>query len=551
MTNALVPLIAVILSATPGSPQAVEPQDTLWRVGLTRGVFMDVRRLGLLDEHTAVAPSWIRAASDEVRWRLELARESAERERAFHVRLLAPEIDGAFNSDLPFSLNEGSLWAGRGLSGRTQLGAVLSYGSVSLVLAPEVWATANGAFQTFSYPEAPPREDNAGGRSRHPLASPFHYPPHSMDLPQRLGSGAGASLGFGQSSLAWDNRSVRIGIASESMRWGPALRNPLMLSNNAQGFTHLFAQTTKPLDSPLGNLHAQWVLGDLQESEYFDFDPSNDHRSFSGAIIVLNPSFEPNLSLGVSRVVYAPASSRADVLTAAFDVLKSVGTVASEPGDTLLTPGPDRLFSMFAHWSFPDAGMETWGEWGRAEEPESLRDFLETPHHSRAYTFGLRHVRPIATSSRLSIEAELTSLEPSQAFRVKQHGEWYASRRVVQGYTHRGRVIGAAIGPSGSSQWLAFDWLGQGWHVGLFGTRIRWENEALYSYAPEFRRADVTLMAGLRGAGQIGPLGFEAAWAESIRLNYLFQTQPRPNDTYRGVDLRNRVIRLTFRAAGW
>ena len=72
--------------------------------------------------------------------------------------------------------------------------------------------------------------------------------------------------------------------------------------------------------------------------------------------------------------------------------------VGHPPGaPTFLLVG--RLFSMFAHWTFPDAGMETWGEWGRAEEPESLRDFLETPHHSRAYTFGLRHVRPITTSS--------------------------------------------------------------------------------------------------------------------------------------------------------
>tara|TARA_B100000676_G_scaffold312296_1_gene385810 strand:+ start:1298 stop:1771 length:474 start_codon:yes stop_codon:yes gene_type:complete len=156
----------------------------------------------------------------------------------------------------------------------------------------------------------------------------------------------------------------------------------------------------------------------------------------------------------------------------------------------------------------------------------------------------------MTNSDRLAIEAEITSLEPSQSFRLKKHGEWYTSRRVIQGYTHKGRVIGAGIGPSGSSQWLAVDWVATGWNLGLFGTRMRLENEALYSYFPEYRRADVTLLAGVRGAGKIGPFTLEAAWAESIRLNYLFQAKPLPNDAYRGVDLRNRILRLSFSVTG-
>ena len=94
------------------------------------------------------------------------------------------------------------------------------------------------------------------------------------------------------------------------------------------------------------------------------------------------------------------------------------------------------------------------------------------------------------------------------------------------------------------------DWIERSWNLCLFGTRMRLENEALYSYFPEYRRADLTLLAGVRGAVQLGPLKFEAAWAESIRLNYLFQTKPLPNDAYRGVDLRNRILRLSFSATG-
>ena len=524
--------------------------DTLWRVGLTRGVFLDTSlRNPPMGSEVGTSP-WIRTASGNVLAEIRKIRYSVSSNRDFRLHVLASELDGAFNSDLPLSINEGSVWAGRGLSGRSQVGVTLSYGSVTAVLAPEIWGTQNLDFQTFSYPENVPRPGDIGERMRHPLASPFHYPPHSIDLPQRLGYDSGMSLGPGQSSLSWESASVRIGVATESFRWGPSIRNPFLVSNNAQGFPRLFAQTTKPFESPIGDVHAQWILGRLEESSYFDNDPENDHRSLSGVIVTLNPSFEPNLSVGIGRVVYAPALGFMDLPTAAFDFVRSVGPVASETNDEQRPIGPDRIFSIFAHWSFPDAGLETWMEWGRSEEPRSLRDFLEAPHHSRGYTLGLRHDQSTTNSARLAIEAEITSLEPSQSFRLKKHGEWYTSRRVIQGYTHKGRVIGAGIGPSGSSQWLAVDWVAPRWNLGLFGTRMRLENEALYSYFPEYRRADVTLLAGVRGAGKIGPFRFEAAWAESIRLNYLFQTKPLPNDAYRGVDLRNQVLRLSFSATG-
>ena len=550
MSAAFLPLIAALVSASPTHSPIYANADTLWRVGLTRGVFLDTsQRNPSMDSLVSSSP-WIRTASGNVLDATRKIRASVSGDQGFRLHLLAPELDGALNSDLPFSINEGTLWAGRGLSGRTQVGVALSYGSMTAVLAPEVWGSENHDFQTFSYPENLPQPGDAGGRMRHPLASPFHYPPHSIDLPQRPGYSSTLSAGLGQSSLSWESASVRIGFATESVRWGPSLRNPLLLSNNASGFSHLFAQTTKPFDSPLGNVHAQWILGRLDESAYFDNKPENDHRSFSGVIVVLHPSFEPNLSLGIGRVVYAPAPGFMDLPTAAFDFIRSVGPVASETSDEQRPLGPDRIFSLFAHWSFPDAGFETWIEWGRSEEPRSLRDFLEAPHHSRGYTLGLRHTQPTTNSARLAIEAEVTSLEPSQSFRLKQHGEWYTSRRVIHGYTHKGRVIGAGIGPSGSSQWLAVDWVAPRWNLGLFGTRMRLENEALYSYFPEYRRADLTLLAGVRGAGKIGPFRFEAAWAESIRLNYLFQAKPLPNDAYRGVDLRNRILRLSFSVTG-
>ena len=180
-------LIAALVSASPTPSPIYAEADTLWRVGLTRGVFLDTSlRNPPMGSEVGTSP-WIRTASGNVLAEIRKIRYSVSSNRDFRLHVLASELDGAFNSDLPLSINEGSVWAGRGLSGRSQVGVTLSYGSVTAVLAPEIWGTQNLDFQTFSYPENIPRPGDIGERMRHPLASPFHYPPHSIDLPQRLG----------------------------------------------------------------------------------------------------------------------------------------------------------------------------------------------------------------------------------------------------------------------------------------------------------------------------------------------------------------------------
>jgi hypothetical protein len=109
--------------------------------------------------------------------------------------------------------------------------------------------------------------------------------------------------------------------------------------------------------------------------------------------------------------------------------------------------------------------------------------------------------------------------------------------------------VGAAIGPSGSSQWAAADWLQERWSVGGFVGRVRWENQALYTYLPEFRRADLSLFPGVRGAGAVGPVRFQASYAYGIRLNYLFQARPVTEVRDRGVDLVNHTLSVTLTAA--
>src|SRR5690606_26078910 len=100
---------------------------------------------------------------------------------------------------------------------------------------------------------------------------------------------------------------------------------------------------------------------------------------------------------------------------------------------------------------------------------------------------------------------ETTYLEPSSSGGNRRTVGWYSSRPVRQGYTHAGQVIGAAIGPGSSSQWLAADYFPRGRaRIGLYAGRIRWDNHSFYTsgFNPFFAH-DVSLLVGARGAYRI------------------------------------------------
>lgn len=466
------------------------------------------------------------------------------------VLLLSPRFRASWNSTLPFSLHGGTLWTGRGPSFDFLAGVAVIGDRWRLVLAPRIVHTANADFQTFSNPVSP------DDRIFHPLSSPFHPPPASMDLPQRPGYRPVTEFRLGESSLSGEIGNVTVGVATESLWWGPGTRNGIVMSANASGIPHFFVRTAHPVRAGFGSIEARYILGRLTESEWFDFDEENDHRSLSALALTFTPDFEPELSVGFARAVYAPMERGEVPISSVFDVLRNVGRpTAAAPEDSAAAPsGPDQLFAFFGRWRFPAAGAEAYVEWGRREQPASLRDLLLLPGHSQGYTFGLRWARPIR-EAELRLHAEVTYLEPSASFRLRRVDDWYTSRSVPQGYTHRGEVIGAAIGPGGSSQWIAADLVDAAhgrWTAGAFLTRIRWENDAQFSRPGEFTSADVSLVGGVRAGWSLDFFRIDAELMSGLRYNYLFQAEQTGPGTHRGVDLRNRSLNLVASVRpGW
>ena len=194
---------------------------------------------------------------------------------AWSISLLAPEIRGIDNSDLPSSFNDGALWAGRGWNHLITIGGRARLGRLTLTLAPQFIYQENQPFPFIVYPLGATPE-----RRLH--ANPFHPEPESMDLPMRFGTEPLDKIDWGQSTIAINAGPLNFGFSTENAWWGPGIRNGILMSNQAAGVPRAFLRTREPIMTRLGEFEGLWILGHLKESDFFDGEPSNDRRTLNG-----------------------------------------------------------------------------------------------------------------------------------------------------------------------------------------------------------------------------------------------------------------------------
>jgi hypothetical protein len=440
--------------------------------------------------------------------------------------VLLPQVTTIANSELPYGQNDGALWAGKGYNTRALAGFAAAFGPVRVIVLPELVSSSNysGTIDVTDLRFSRPLPS-----SRSPFSSPFNVVPYSIDLPYRFGDESIQKIHPGQSSITVGNSGgpVQAGFGTENEWWGPAQRNPIVLSDNAPGFPHAFIRTGRPLTTPIGVLEGRWIVGGLKESDYFNNDPTDDVRSLSALSLTWKQRRSSGLTLGIQRSVFAPVDGYGGVAGNSFDFLTGVGHPNALPvTDSTQTPGPDQIFTLFAHWLLPGYGLETYIEWGRADFPASFRELIEGPNHSRGYTTGLQWVgsRSDATP-RVRIQAEFTNVEQSSTYRFRPNGSFYTSRAVVQGYTNEGQMLGAGIGPGSSGQFVGVDWFSRGgFQIGGTFARTRFNNDAFFLKSNPHRCFhDVTVAPGLRSAIATRYFRLRGDWSRLTRYNAFWQ----------------------------
>jgi hypothetical protein len=358
------------------------------------------------------------------------------------------------------------------------------------------------------------------------------------------------AVGLGQSAVTFTMPRVELGASAANEWWGPALRNTLLLSNNSAGVPRLFARTARPLRTRFGQFEGRAFIGALTESPFFDENQKNDIRSLSGLLVTYRPSIDTGLTIGLSRLVMARASSGLGVIPHLLDVVLQYQPIQPE-ADTNSTgqsyQRTDQLFSLFARWMFPESGFETYVEWSRMELPRSIGEYLEVPQSTQGYTIGLQYAQPHRNESYFRLQGEVTYLEQTQVLPNHPPPDYYTGRAAPQGFTQRGQVLGAAIGPGSSTQFIGMDWMAREWQAGVFVGRTRTENDALYRLlSPTPVQHDVTIFSGVRGGARLPWTDVSSELTVGRRLNYLFHNEGLLGIPINAADIQNVTLSLTL-----
>ena len=375
--------------------------------------------------------------------------------------ILNPRLKLNYNSNVPYSRNDGSMIPNVGFQQLLSFGFYFEYGPLSVQINPE-----------YLYAE---NKDYHGFWTDHQLFQLDRRYDfwNKIDQPERFGQTSYSKLLPGQSSIRFNFSNMSIGFSTENLWWGPAIRNGIMLSNNARGFPHITFNSVEPLQTKIGNFEWQFFTGRLEKSgfrpsytnfynynNYFYLPKKNDWRYFQGLIVSYSPSFIDGLTVGFSRWVQAYSTFINDTndYFPVFDGLfrKNDKYGADVPGgDQSLEQQRDQAAGLFFRWVWKEAKAEIYGEYNLNDAKYNLRDLLLDSNHSSAFSLGLKKI----FNHKYDFSWEWTKLDQSSSSLLRDAGSWYHHGLVRHGYTNYGEVLGAAIGPGSSSQYLSVGFL--------------------------------------------------------------------------------------------
>ncbi len=371
-----------------------------------------------------------------------------------------------FNSSVPFGENDGVVWVGKGLTGVVGGGAYVRFGPLHVRFAPEAFISQNRAFEL-----AP------NGRSGDEVLRDSRFPGR-IDYPHRFGDRRYGRLDLGSSAVHLELPGLTIGVSTAGQVWGPAIHYPLLLGNNAGGFSHAFVQTSRPLNIWIGRLHGRLVAGRLAQSDFSPVTEGELGRFASGTVLVFLPRGLKGLEVGVGRFaesVWPDGGIGLGEIFRPFSGVVSVGTADGNPRDE------NQRASVFFRWTIPAGGVEVYAEVTREDFTRDLRDFLIRPDDLFARVFGLQKVWRRSEQRLLALRAEVVSAEVHHSERGNRFRDGrrepgpippYQHAGVRQGHTQRGQILGSPTAYGGAGWTVGMDLYHPGgrWSVDLSRT---------------------------------------------------------------------------------
>lgn len=369
--------------------------------------------------------------------------------------LLPVQFRQQYNTHHPYGWNDGSMIPARGYQNQLSLGFFLKKGILSLQVNPEIVFAQNKAFSQF-----PSHLNDTIWKTY------YNTVLNKIDAPERIGSSAYFKIFPGQSSLRFNYHKLSLGFSTENLWWGPGVRNSLLMSNNAPGFPHISFNSLQPLTSSIGSFEWQLISGKLIASDILPdtsrkfngqalyVPKQNGNRYINGVVFSWQPKWTRGLFIGFSRVFYQYISDVSSSFNGYVPVFGKLfkGGLSNEDEKKR-----DQIISLFFRFILPAEKAEFYAEYGRNDHSQNENDLLLEPEHSRAYIIGFSKTFDNSKND-LRLYGEITNLQIPSTSLLRPQESWYSHYQVRHGYTSYGQVIGAGIGPGGSSQIVGLQW---------------------------------------------------------------------------------------------
>jgi hypothetical protein len=387
---------------------------------------------------------------------------------------LAPiNLNTSYNSAYDYGQNDGAPWQGRGFNGSFTGGFSYKSEYVELSLIPQLWFSQNSAFDIM--PSV--------------TESEYGYFSSGLDLPQRMGDDFFWDFNLGQSVLRFNWQILTLGIGTENLIVGPGIYNQLFLSKQAEGFPHIDFGV-QSWNTSIGRFDYSLIWGLLQESDYYDSDPDNDYTYFGGLVTKYSPSFIQGLTIGFNRALIIDGQDFEPLVLLSLMDPTLTGLWGAGYGNDLSS----QLASATLEWKYPSVGFTSYLEVFK-EDYTKLRSLLTVPGHTTGYTAGFSKKINLPWRERfLTLGFEHTDMEQSRDYELAMGvhtGAYYSHHIVDHGYTHKGQLLGGAVGPGGNMQTLKLDYHDNWGMVG--GLIRRHANNLDYLYHEAWTDPDWTL----------------------------------------------------------
>ncbi len=372
--------------------------------------------------------------------------------KKFMINNVFFSYDNQNNSNLPISFNDGNFFPARGWQERYSFGVNLKFSFLEFNYQPERIIAENKPQQFFA------------GDVGNYWARYYQLVRNNIDDFRAVNFGRKIdTITLGQSYLGINLGKIALGISNQNIWWGPGIRNSLIFTNTAAGFKHMYINSTKPIETPIGNIEFSGIIGRIDSTRFEDPDDpymktmweggmikkNNTSRTINAFTINLKPKFLDNFYIGYafSRQVYQKENNQNNipftffskdqpkmdlgVLMFRFSLPKNHAELYAEIGQPEKAPWP---------WKF-------FGDSTRTGFIIGLRKFIPFRNNDFVFEFSTEFTQLALMNPRLIFNSDPRRDGP-------QFNSWYTSPIIRQGYSNDGQLMGSNIGPGSTSQML-------------------------------------------------------------------------------------------------